>query len=78
MPLLHCISGFEGTSYKNISDKAMNPIICCCFTSEDVIFHKSLELYSTLSKIIIASFLFLMDSLNPPYPHIPRPTPLNE
>ena len=53
MSLLHCISSFEGTSYKNIPDKAMSPICCCftsAFTSEDVIFHKSLERYSTLSK----------------------------
>ena len=77
MPLLHCISSFEGTSYKNIPDNAMSPIICCCFTSaftsEDVIFHKFLECYSTFT-----SFPFLMDSLNPPYPNIPRPTPLND
>ena len=37
------------------------------FTSADIIFHKFLELHSTLSekKIFVANFPFLTDSLKP-------------
>ena len=54
MPFLHCISSFEGTSYKSLYDTATSSIISCCFTlaftSADIIFHKFLELHSTLSE----------------------------
>ena len=44
MPFFHCISSFEGTSYKNFSDKTTKSFICCftlAFISADVI-HRSL------------------------------------
>ena len=43
------------------------------FISADIIFHKFLELHSTLSgkKILVTNFLFLTDSL----PRYPSPTP---
>ena len=47
-------------------------LVFVAFTSEDIIFHKGLELHSTLSekkkKIFVTNFPFLTDSLNP-HPH---------
>ena len=43
--------------------------VLLAFTSADIIFHKFLELHSTLSeKNFITSFPFLTDSLKPPTP----------
>ena len=36
--VLHCISNFEGTSYKNAQDTATSSFVYCCFTSADIIF----------------------------------------
>ena len=42
MPFLHCISSFEGTSYKNLYDTATKSLTSCCFllafTSADISF----------------------------------------
>ena len=38
MPLSHCISSFERTSYKKLQDKAASSLVSCCFTSADIIF----------------------------------------
>ena len=53
---LHCVSSFEGTSYKELYDKSF------------FIFHKFLELSSILSekKIFVVNFPFLMNSVKPP------------
>ena len=51
---------------------ATRSFISCCFilafTSADIIFHKFLELHSTLSEknIFVTIFHFLTDSLKPP------------
>ena len=56
--------------------------MCCCvllsFTSADIIFHKFLELHSTLSekKVFVTNFHFLTESLNAP-PTSPLPQPLH-
>ena len=49
------------------------------FTSANIIFHKFLELHSTLSekKIFVLNFPFLTDSLKPPPPTQLPPPPLN-
>ena len=50
-------------------------IVLLAFTSADIIFHKFLELHSTLSekKIFVTNFPYLMDSLKP---LTPPPPPL--
>ena len=60
---------FEGTSYKNMYNNPSYNISYCfmlAFTSEDIIFHKFLELHSTLSekKIFVTHFSFFTDSMN--------------
>ena len=54
MPVLQCISGFEGASYKKVQDKATSSFIYCCLTSiftlADIIFYHFSELDSKLSK----------------------------
>ena len=75
MSFLHYISSFEGTSYKNLKDRATNQIFYLLlyllpFTSADIIFYKSLEHHSILSekKIFLTNYSFLTDSLKPPNP----------
>ena len=53
---LHCVSSFEGTSYKELYDKSF------------FIFHRFLELSSILSekKIFVVNFPFSMNSVKPP------------
>ena len=71
---LDYLSSFEGTSYKNPKDRATSSFISCCFTlaftSAVIIFHKFLELHSTLSarKIFVTNFPFLFYRIhsNPP------------
>ena len=70
---LHCVSSFEGTSYKSLSWVQsldllfLAALFLLVFTSADIIFHKFSELHSTLSekKIFVSNFPFLTDSLNP-------------
>ena len=54
MPFSHCISSFEGTSYKKLQVTAISSFISCCFTSAltsaDITFYKFLEVYSLLSE----------------------------
>ena len=50
MPVLHCHSNFEGTSYKKLQDLTTSSFISCCFTSADIIFYNFSELDSKLSK----------------------------
>ena len=72
---LHCISQLlRVLRKKDLQDTATRSLISCFilhFTPEDIIFHRFLELYSTLSekKIFVTNFL-LSDSLKriPPYP----------
>ena len=61
----HCISSFEGTSYKELSEKSPDLL-----HQQISFFHKFLELPSTLSekKIFVTNFPFLMNSINPPHP----------
>ena len=33
MAVLHCVTSFEGTSYKKLHDTATGPFISCCLTS---------------------------------------------
>ena len=49
MPVLHCISSFEGTSYKKLQDIVTSYFVYSCFTSVDIIFYYFLELESKLS-----------------------------
>ena len=50
MPVLQCISSFEGASYKKVQDKATSSFIYCCLTSiftlADIIFYHFSELDS--------------------------------
>ena len=54
IPFLHCISSFEGTCYKNLSDAATRSFISflflLAFTSAGIIFLKLLELHSAISE----------------------------
>ena len=50
MPVLHCISKFEGISYEKIQDAATSSFVSCCFTSPDIIFYNFLEFYLALSE----------------------------
>ena len=65
MPFLHYILSFEGTSYKNLYDRATRSFIQYCFYQllhqQVSFFHKFLELHSTLSEksIFIMNFPFL-------------------
>ena len=70
MPFLHCISSFEGTSYKHLKDIANSSFISCFtldFTSADIIFHKFVELHY-LKKKFCHKFSFFNDSLKLPLP----------
>ena len=53
IPFLHCISSFDGTSYKNLSDISHQifyfVLFLLAFLTAGIIFHKSWELYSTIS-----------------------------
>ena len=71
---LRCVSRFEGTFRKNCKIQSVDLlflVVLRAFTSADIIFHKFLELQSTLSekkkkkKIFIKKFPFLTDSLKP-------------
>ena len=57
--LLHCISSFEGTSYKNLYDTATISLFLDV-SSADIIFHKFLALHSTLTgkKIFVTNLPF--------------------
>ena len=83
MPVLQCVSSFEGTLYKRLQDivpmESMESIvttsyfISCCFTSvftsADIIFYNFSELDSKLSiKYFFTNFPFLTDSPKPPTP----------
>ena len=52
MPVLHCISRFEGTSYNKLQDMTTSSFTACCFTSAftsaDIIFYNFSELDSKL------------------------------
>ena len=53
MPFLHCISSFEGASYKNLKYSYSHWMFCfflfsLAFTSANIIFQKFLELHSTI------------------------------
>ena len=57
MPILNCISSFEGSSYKRLQDIATSSFFSCyftitsAFTSADIFFLRLvLELHSTLSE----------------------------
>ena len=72
-PFLHCISSFQGTFYENYF---ILFYISFCITR----YHFS-QLLRTLfnitwKKIFVMIFPFLMDSLNPPPPHLPPANPL--
>ena len=47
MPVLHCISRFEGTSYNKLQDMTTSSFTACCFTSAftsaDIIFYNFSE-----------------------------------
>ena len=65
---LHCISQLLRVLLKkNLWDTATRSFICFVlhFTPADIIFHRFLELHSTLSekKIFVTNFPFLTDSL---------------
>ena len=69
----HCISSFEGNSCIKICKMSHQSLIfsfILVFTSADIIFHKFLELHSTLSarKIFIMNLPSLMDPLKPSHP----------
>ena len=53
MPVLHCISRFEGTSYNKLQDMTTSSFTACCFTSAftSARYH-FLQLFRTWSKII--------------------------
>ena len=74
MPFLHCISSFEGTSYKHLKDTATSSFISCFtldFTSVDIIFHKFLELHY-LKKKICHKFSFFNGFTQTPPPSLGR------
>ena len=52
--VVHCISRFEGTSYKKLQDIATSSFISCCFTpaftSADIIFYNFLNLIQNYQK----------------------------
>ena len=67
--VVHCISRFEGTSYKKLQDIATSFFISCCFTpaftSADIIFYNFLNViqnYQQKKKKIVTNFPFKMDS----------------
>ena len=64
MPFLHCISSFEGYNHQIFYFL----LFLLAFTSADLIFHKFLELHSTLpeKEIFVTNFHFLTDSLKLP------------
>ena len=80
--VVHCISRFEGTSYKKLQDIATSSFISCCFTpaftSADIIFYNFLNLIQNYQKKkekkIVTNFPFKMDSPKPS-PHPPPPLP---
>ena len=62
MPFVHCISSFEGTSYKKFvrySHQIFYFFLLLAFASADIISHKFLELHSTLSEKRFSSRIFL-------------------
>ena len=67
MPVLQCISSFEGTSYSILQDIATSSFISCCFksvfTSADIIFYNFSELGSKLSKKTCSPRIFLFNEL---------------
>ena len=53
MPVLHCISRFEGTSYQKLHDTATSSFVSCftsAFTSPDIFFYNFLEFHLALSE----------------------------
>ena len=65
MPLLYCISSFEGIAILKFVREQSNQIFffllfLLAFTSANIIFHKFLELHSVLlvKKIFVTNFLF--------------------
>ena len=64
MPVLYCISSFEGTCYRKLQDTAASSFISCCFTSSaftsaDIIFYNFSEHHPKLSKKGFLSWIFL-------------------
>ena len=86
MPVLQCISSFEGTSYPILQDIATSSFISCCFksvfTSADIIFYNFSELESKLSKKTFSSRIFFFNELTQiplsPSPLQPKSTKRNE
>ena len=82
MSFLHCISSFEGNSFKICKIQSLDLLfivvfnlllsfyLLLAFTIADIIFHKFLKLHSALSerKIFVTNFPFLTESLKPPPP----------
>ena len=81
MLVLHCISSFEGTSYKKLQDIATSSFIYCClasvFTLVDIIFFNFSELDSKLlsKKYFYHEFSFLNRFTQTPVVLSPSPTP---
>ena len=66
--VVHCISRFEGTSYKKLQDIATSFFICCftsAFTSADIIFATFLNLIQNYQQKKVTNFPFKMDAPNP-------------
>ena len=66
-PVLHCISSFEGTSYKKLQDMTTSSFTACCFTSAftsaDIIFYNFSEPDLKLFKEgFLSQISFLTDS----------------
>ena len=70
MLFLHCISGFEGTSFKKIVRYSHQTfyfmLFLLVFTSADIIFHNFLELHSALSEKRFSSQISLFSWIHSP------------
>ena len=74
IPVLHCISSFEGTSYKKLHDTT-SPFVSCCFTLAFFICisrYDFLQVFRTsftiFGKIFLSQILLFMDSPKPLQP----------
>ena len=57
MPVLHCISGFEGTSYKKLFDTTSRFVSCCFALAFIYIRSEFLQVFRTWLTIIGKTFL---------------------
>ena len=68
MPVLRCMSSFEGNSYKNFQDRATSSFISCSVKLADIIFYIFIELHSTLSGKRFLPPIFLFKWFHPVLP----------